>query len=142
MNTGGEQRLRVLEELIQRLGKELASLKDKVGQVAEDSPRQQDRDAFGGDVFFRLQSVGVIPASVGPGLGLGTARVLQTIGSTRYLLQPFAMGDVTIACANDTGSPTINNEYLIAAVVQGVMTALVGDCTTPSPTRAPDPPTG
>jgi hypothetical protein len=136
-----EKRIRRLEELVKALMKDLASVKDKLGQAAEDDARQIPDDGGFGDVLFRLQSVGVINAASGSGVGSGTARFIQLIGTTRYLLQPFAMGDVTIGVVNDTETPTVNNEYLIGAYVNGVMSLLVGNCTPASPTRAPDPPT-
>lgn len=137
--TGLEGRVRRLEEEILKLLKRIASGEHKLNQVAEDQTRQFQPEKFG-DIFFRLQSVGVIPASSGADVGPGTARILQLIGNTRHLLQPFAMGDITVPTVNDTGSATVNNEYLIGAYVGGVMTALVGDCVTPTFTRAPDPP--
>jgi hypothetical protein len=139
--TGIEGRLRRLEEEILRLQKRLASDEHKLNQVAEDQARQFQPERFG-DIFFRCQSVGVIPAAVPPAIASGTVRLLQLIGSTRYKLQPIAMGDITIGAVNDTGSATINNEYLIGAYIGGVATLLVGDCVTTAPAIAPDPPTG
>lgn len=135
-----ERRVKYLESQILALEDALASVNHKAGQALEDSGRQFTDVALDGNNLFRMQSVGVIPASSGSALGVGTARFLQTIGTTRYLTQPFAAGDVTADCANDTGGATVNNEYLICAFVDGVCTALVGDCVTASPTRAPDPP--
>lgn len=137
--TGDEARIRVLETLIKQLFKDLAAVKDKLGQVSEDVPRQQQEDA-GGQLFTRGQSVGVISARLTNSPGTGTFRFIQLIGTQEYLLRPFAMGDVTAPCVNDTGSPTIDNEYLELVMIDGVWTAIVGDCTTVSPTRAPDPP--
>lgn len=134
-----EKRIKELETHVNRLFAALASVQHKLGQVAEDSPRQFQDDGVG-RVFTRGQSVGVVGARTGNTPGTGTFRFLQLIGGAEYLLRPFASGDVTAPCNNDTGSPTVDNEYMDLVMIDGVWTCIVGDCVTAAPTRAPDPP--
>lgn len=134
-----EARIRPLEVAVNELQRRFNALNDKLGQVSEDSARQYPDDSAG-RIFIRGQSVGVIPGSTSNVLATGTFRFIQVISGARYLMQPFALGDVTATCVNDTGAATVNNEYLILVVADGLFTALVGDCATMTPTRAPDPP--
>lgn len=134
-----EVRIRYLETQLLALQLALASVKHMAGQALEDGNRQQ-QDDNAGRIGVRGQSVGVIAARTTNTPGTGTFRFLQMIAGSVYLTQPFAMGDVTATCVNDTGSPTIDNEYIDLIQIDGVWTALVGDCSTATPTRAPDPP--
>jgi len=138
--TGDEARIRRLEEEVQRLKKRLESIVHKLGQAAEDAARQQQAASQGGRVLIRCQSVGVVGVSAGADVGTGTIRPLQLIDGTRYLLQPIADGDITWGCVNDTGSATVDNEYLIVAWIDGYFTLIVGDCVTEEFEIAPDPP--
>lgn len=138
--TGDEKRIRRLEEEQANLKQALDALKHRVGQAAEELARQNQDDGAAGRLLIRAQSIGVITGSTGSALGTGTVRPLQVIAGVRYKTQPIADGDITLACVNDTGAATVNNEYLICAYVDGLLTALVGDCATMSPTIAPDPP--
>jgi hypothetical protein len=139
--TSDEKRLRRLEEELQLLRKALESVNHKAGQAAEDQQRQFQNDSTG-RTLMRAQSVGVITAASANVLGAGTARLLQVIVPpatglpTRFRFVP----DVQVSVVNDTGTATINNEYLIVAVVDGYYTCIVGDCATGSPTAAPTPP--
>lgn len=138
--TNLERRVKYLESQILALEDALASVNHKAGKALEDSARQFTDVALNGNNLFRMQSVGVIAGSTGATLGTGTGRFIQVIGGVRYLTKPFADGDVTAPVVNDTGNPTINNEYLICAWIDGLITALVGDCATAAPVRAADPP--
>ena len=92
--TGYEKRIKWLEDQVLALQAALASVKHMAGQAVEDANRQQ-QDDNAGRVLIRGQSVGVIAASSGANPGTGTFRVIQLVGGTRYLMQPFANGDLT-----------------------------------------------
>lgn len=134
-----ERRVKYLESEVLRLQRALDSVKHTAGAAYENTNRPQADDSIG-RLLVRGQSVGVIQARTANTPGTGTFRFLQLIDGAEYLLQPFADGDVTAPCVNDTGSATVDNEYLILAMVDGVWTAIVGDCATATPARAPDPP--
>jgi hypothetical protein len=133
--SSNEKRIRRLEEDNARLRQALASVKHQVGQVAEDSPRQFQEDG-NRPVFIRGQAVGTISASTGNTLGTGTARMLQTIGGSRFQYVP----DVQVHVSNDTGGSLPNNTYLWLTGVDGLWSVALADCITANPTTAPLPP--
>jgi hypothetical protein len=138
--TSIERRVLRLEETLEKTLRDLANVKNKVGQVSEDGARNSPDIALGGRIFWHGQAVGTIAARSGYALGTGTVRLLQDIGGSLYKVKPIADGDVTVPAVQNTGGTIADKTLLYGAYIDGEFNILEADCSTPNASDAPDPP--